>query len=187
VPRAITTHFTCNCCNVRNWLCAQRSARSPARGRGVREALRMAYDVELADRIRAVVRAGGGPVRAAHVRRARLPPSRATWPSVPAVRAGLLLRVDPAEAESLITVSRTCARFEMRGRKMDRRLRVDAEGGRGRRRPARLGAARCHLRAFVAAHVATSRQGQARSPRKALIEARRGILTSVNSRSQRSD
>jgi hypothetical protein len=93
----------------RNWLCAQRSARSPARGRGVREALRMAYDVELADRIRAVVRAGGGPVRAAHVRRARLPPSRATWPSVPAVRAGLLLRVDPAEAESLITVSRRCA------------------------------------------------------------------------------
>jgi hypothetical protein len=39
---------------------------------------------------------------------------------------GLLLRVDPAEAGSLISEPHVC-RFEMRGRKMDGWLRVDAE------------------------------------------------------------
>jgi hypothetical protein len=39
---------------------------------------------------------------------------------------GLLLRVDPGEAESLISEPHV-RRFEMRGRKMDGWLRVDAE------------------------------------------------------------
>jgi hypothetical protein len=41
-------------------------------------------------------------------------------------QGGLLLRVDPAETESLVSEPQV-RRFEMRGREMDGWLRVDAE------------------------------------------------------------
>jgi len=47
-------------------------------------------------------------------------------------RGGLLLRVDPAETDALLRKQHAGA-FEMRGRKMQGWLRVDAEGLRTRR------------------------------------------------------
>jgi TfoX/Sxy family transcriptional regulator of competence genes len=85
----------------------------------------MTYDVELADRIRAVVtvepglterRMFGGLAFLIHGNMAVSASSQ----------GGLLLRVDPAEAESLISEPNV-RRFEMRGRQMDGWLRVDAE------------------------------------------------------------
>ena len=83
----------------------------------------MAYDPELADRIRAVVQAEpdlterrmfGG---LAFLLRGNMAVSASS-------QGGLLLRVDPAEAESLISEPHV-RRFEMGGRKMDGWLRVD--------------------------------------------------------------
>jgi hypothetical protein len=85
----------------------------------------MAYDVELADRIRAVVQAEpglteqrmfGGLAFLIHGNMAVGASSQ----------GGLLLRVDPAETESLISEPRV-RRFEMRGREMNGWLRVAAE------------------------------------------------------------
>ena len=85
----------------------------------------MAYDVELADRIRAVVQAEPGLAERrmfgglAFLIQGNMAVSASN-------QGGLLLRVDPAEAGSLVSEPHVC-RFEMRGREMDGWLRVDAE------------------------------------------------------------
>jgi TfoX/Sxy family transcriptional regulator of competence genes len=85
----------------------------------------MAYDVELADRIRAVLQAEPGLTERrmfgglAFLIQGNMAVSASS-------QGGLLLRIDPAETESLISEPHV-RRFEMRGRKMDGWLRVDAE------------------------------------------------------------
>jgi TfoX/Sxy family transcriptional regulator of competence genes len=85
----------------------------------------MAYDEELANRIREVVqgesglsekRMFGGLAFLVHGNMAVSASSR----------GGLLLRIDPAQAESLVKQQHV-RRFEMRGREMDGWLRVDVE------------------------------------------------------------
>ena len=85
----------------------------------------MAYDVELAERIRAVVqdepdltekRMFGG---LAFLVAGNMAVSASS-------QGGLLLRVDPAMTESLVQEPQV-RRFEMRGRAMDGWLRVDVE------------------------------------------------------------
>jgi TfoX/Sxy family transcriptional regulator of competence genes len=85
----------------------------------------MAYDKELADRIRDVVAAEpdlseksmfGGLAFLVHGNMAASASSH----------GGMLLRIDPADAESLVTHEHV-RRFEMRGREMDGWLHVDAE------------------------------------------------------------
>ena len=90
----------------------QRSAHSPARTKRPRETLRFVYDVELADRIRAVVH--GEPRLAGNAMAVSA-----------SSQGGLRLHVDPAGAESLISEPYVRC-FQMRGRKMDGLLRVDA-------------------------------------------------------------
>jgi TfoX/Sxy family transcriptional regulator of competence genes len=85
----------------------------------------MAYDVELADRVRAVLQAEPG------LRERRMFGGLAfliqgNMAVSASSQGGLLLRVDPAETESLISEPQV-RRFEMRGREMDGWLRVDAE------------------------------------------------------------
>jgi TfoX/Sxy family transcriptional regulator of competence genes len=85
----------------------------------------MAYDVELADRIRAVLQAEPGLTERrmfgglAFLVQGNMAVSASS-------QGGLLLRVDPAETESL-TSEPHVRRFEMRGRAMDGWLRVAAE------------------------------------------------------------
>jgi len=85
----------------------------------------MAYDVELADRIREVVQAEPGLTEKrmfgglAFLVHGHMAVSASG-------QGGLLLRVDPAETESLLSEPHV-GRFEMRGREMDGWLRVDAE------------------------------------------------------------
>ena len=85
----------------------------------------MAYDIELADRIRAVVRDEPGVTERrmfgglAFLVRGNLAVSASS-------QGGLLLRVDPAEAASLVSEPQV-GRFRMRGRELDGWLRVDAE------------------------------------------------------------
>jgi TfoX/Sxy family transcriptional regulator of competence genes len=85
----------------------------------------MAYDVQLADRIRAVVQAEPGLTEQrmfgglAFLVRGNMAVAASS-------QGGLLLRVDPAATESLISEPQV-SRFEMRGRKMNGWLRVDAE------------------------------------------------------------
>lgn len=95
-----------------------------ARMRRPRETRRMAYDVELADGSAWSCRPEpglterrmfGGP---AFLIQGNMAVSASS-------QGGLLLRVDPAEAESLISEPHV-RRVEMRGRKMDGWLRVDA-------------------------------------------------------------
>jgi TfoX/Sxy family transcriptional regulator of competence genes len=85
----------------------------------------MAYDVELAERVRAVVqgepgltekRMFGGLAFLVHGHMAVSASSQ----------GGLLLRVDPAETASLLDEPQV-RRFEMRGRAMDGWLHLDAE------------------------------------------------------------
>jgi hypothetical protein len=84
----------------------------------------MAYDVDLADRVRAVVQGEPGLTEKrmfgglAFLIRGNMAVSASG-------RGGLLLRVDPAETESLVDEPEV-GRFEMRGREMDGWLRVDA-------------------------------------------------------------
>lgn len=84
----------------------------------------MAYDVELANRIREAVRAErgltekrmfGGLAFLVHGNMAVSASSK----------GGLLLRIDPADSESLLSEPHV-HRFAMRGREMDGWLRVDA-------------------------------------------------------------
>jgi TfoX N-terminal domain len=85
----------------------------------------MAYDVELADRIREVVRAEPGLSEKrmfgglAFLVNGNMAVSASS-------RGGLLLRVDPARTESLVDGEHV-RRFEMRGREMDGWLDVDVE------------------------------------------------------------
>jgi hypothetical protein len=85
----------------------------------------MAYDVELADRIRAVVGAEPGLTERqmfgglAFLIQGNMAVSASG-------QGGLLLRVDPAQTESLISEPHV-RRFEMRGREMDGWLRVAPE------------------------------------------------------------
>jgi TfoX/Sxy family transcriptional regulator of competence genes len=85
----------------------------------------MAYDVELADRIRAVVQAEPGLTEQrmfgglAFLIQGNMAVAAGS-------QGGLLLRVDPAETESLISEPQV-RRFEMRGREMNGWLRVAAE------------------------------------------------------------
>jgi hypothetical protein len=85
----------------------------------------MAYDLELAERVRAVLRAEPGVTERrmfgglAFLIQGNMAVSASG-------QGGLLLRIDPAEAESLISEPHVRP-FEMRGRKMDGWLRVDAE------------------------------------------------------------
>lgn len=85
----------------------------------------MAYDEELANRIRGVVqgepglsekRMFGGLAFLVHGNMAVSASSQ----------GGLLLRIDPAQADSLVDQQHV-RRFEMRGREMDGWLRVDDE------------------------------------------------------------
>lgn len=84
----------------------------------------MAYDEELAERVRAVVAAEPGLTEKrmfgglAFLIGGRLAVGASG-------RGGLLLRVDPADTESLLREPHV-GRFEMRGREMDGWLRVDA-------------------------------------------------------------
>jgi hypothetical protein len=90
-----------------------------------RENLQMAYDIELADRIREVVQAEPGLTEQrmfgglAFLINGNMAVSASG-------QGGLLLRVDPAETESLLSEPHV-RRFEMRGRAMDGWLRVDRE------------------------------------------------------------
>jgi TfoX/Sxy family transcriptional regulator of competence genes len=83
----------------------------------------MAYDVELADRIREVVQAERGVTEKrmfgglAFLIDGNMAVSASS-------KGGLLLRIDPADAESLIEEPHV-QRFEMRGRQMNGWLRVD--------------------------------------------------------------
>jgi hypothetical protein len=85
----------------------------------------MAYDAHLAERIREVVEAEPGLSEKrmfgglAFLIGGRLAASASG-------QGGMLLRVDPAETESLLDPPHV-DRFEMRGREMDGWLRVDAE------------------------------------------------------------
>ena len=85
----------------------------------------MAYDVELADRIREVVQAEPGLSEKrmfgglAFLVNGNMAVSASS-------RGGLLLRVDPSRTESLVDDEHV-RRFEMRGREMDGWLDVDVE------------------------------------------------------------
>jgi len=85
----------------------------------------MAYDDDLANRIRTVVQGEGGLTEKrmfgglAFLINGDMAVSASS-------RGGLLLRVDPAQTESLVSEPHVW-RFEMRGREMDGWLRVDAE------------------------------------------------------------
>ena len=85
----------------------------------------MAYDVELANRIRDVVGAEPGLTERpmfgglAFLIHGNMAVSASS-------KGGLLLRVDPAKTGSLVSEPHV-RRFEMRGREMDGWLRVDAE------------------------------------------------------------
>lgn len=85
----------------------------------------MAYDLDLADRIRAVVQAEPGLTERrmfgglAFLIQGNMAVSASG-------QGGLLLRVDPAETESLVGQPHV-RRFEMRGREMDGWLQVEAD------------------------------------------------------------
>lgn len=99
----------------------------PAAGRlgGERQTGCVAYSVELADRIRALVDGEPGLSEKkmfgglAFLVGGRLAVAAGST-------GGLLLRVDPADTDSLLCPPHV-GRFEMRGREMDGWLRVDAE------------------------------------------------------------
>lgn len=86
----------------------------------------MAYDEDLADRIRELIAAERG------VEEKRMFGGLAflingNMAVSASGQGGLLLRVDPAETEELVA-DPNARRFEMRGREMDGWLRVDTDG-----------------------------------------------------------
>jgi TfoX/Sxy family transcriptional regulator of competence genes len=91
----------------------------------------MAYDVELADRVRERVRDEEGLTEKrmfgglAFLINGNMAVSASS-------QGGLLLRVDPAQTDDLVREPHA-RRFEMRGREMDGWLRVDADGVRSER------------------------------------------------------
>ncbi len=91
----------------------------------------MAYDQELADRIRELVQAEHGlsEMRMFGGLAFLINGNMAVSASG---QGGVLLRVDPAETQALLT-DPAAQRFEMRGREMDGWLRVDPIGVRTKR------------------------------------------------------
>ena len=91
----------------------------------------MAYDDELADRLRELVASEAGLTEKrmfgglAFLINGNMAVSASG-------QGGLLLRVDPAQTESLVSPPQV-RRFEMRGREMDGWLRVDDEGVKTKR------------------------------------------------------
>jgi TfoX/Sxy family transcriptional regulator of competence genes len=93
--------------------------------------LRMAYDQDLADRIRELI--AGDPDVTEQRMFGGLAFLVAGNMSVAASgQGGLMVRVDPAETDSLVS-SPHAARVQMRGRAMQGWLRVEAEGVRTER------------------------------------------------------
>ena len=84
----------------------------------------MAYDVELADRIRAVVQAEPG-LAARRLFGGLAVLIHGNMAVSASSKGGLLLRIDPADSGALVREPHA-HRFEMRGREMDGWLRVDA-------------------------------------------------------------
>jgi len=85
----------------------------------------MAYDGDLADRIReALAGEGGLSERSMFGGLAFMIDGKMAVSA--SSKGGLLLRVDPSQTESLVSEPHI-RRFEMRGREMDGWLRVDAE------------------------------------------------------------
>jgi TfoX/Sxy family transcriptional regulator of competence genes len=86
----------------------------------------MAYDEELADRLRELVQGENGVTEKrmfgglAFLINGNMAVSASG-------QGGLLLRVDPAETDELVA-DPNARRFEMRGREMDGWLRIDTEG-----------------------------------------------------------
>jgi hypothetical protein len=64
----------------------------------------VAYDEELADRIRVLV-AGEADLNEQEMFGGSPFSSRATWPWKEAARGGILVRVDPAQSDALVAVS----------------------------------------------------------------------------------
>jgi TfoX/Sxy family transcriptional regulator of competence genes len=85
----------------------------------------MAYDEELAERIRKVIHAEPG-LSEKHMFGGIAFLVHGSMAVSASSQGGLLLRIDPADAESLVSHEHV-RRFEMRGREMDGWLRVDAE------------------------------------------------------------
>jgi hypothetical protein len=91
----------------------------------------MAYDVELADRVRERVRDEEGLTEKrmfgglAFLINGNMAVSASS-------QGGLLLRVDPAQTDDLVREPHA-RRFEMRGREMDGWLRIDSDGVRSER------------------------------------------------------
>src|SRR5664280_35273 len=106
------------------WFMRREVHRFGAGTRRPRDDERMAYDIDLAERIRAVVQTEPGLTEKsmfgglAFLIDGNMAVSASS-------RGGLLLRVDPAKTESLASEPHV-GRFEMRGREMDGWLRVDA-------------------------------------------------------------
>jgi TfoX N-terminal domain len=85
----------------------------------------MAYDEELAERVRALVAAEAGLSEQRMFGGLAFLINR-NMAVAASGQGGLLLRVDPAETAALVSPPHV-GRFEMRGREMDGWLRVDAE------------------------------------------------------------
>jgi TfoX/Sxy family transcriptional regulator of competence genes len=85
----------------------------------------MAYDEELANRIREAVQAESGLTEKAMFGGLAFLINGNMAVSASS-KGGLLLRIDPAQAGSLVSEPHV-QRFEMRGREMDGWLRVDAQ------------------------------------------------------------
>ena len=101
----------------------------------------MAYDEELAERIREELGREADLDREEDVRRARLP-HRGNMAVAASGQGGMLVRVDPARSERLVATTRARP-MEMRGRSMQGWLRVDPVDVRTKRQLAtwvRLGA-----------------------------------------------
>ena len=86
----------------------------------------MAYDEELADRLREALQGEGGLTEKRMFGGLAFLISGNMAVSASG-QGGLLLRVDPAETDSLVQQPHV-RRFEMRGREMDGWVRVDAKG-----------------------------------------------------------
>jgi TfoX N-terminal domain len=86
----------------------------------------MAYDEELAARIRAVVDDEEGLSEKRMFGGLAFLVNGNMAVSASGSGGGLLLRIDPAQTDSLLTQAHV-ARFEMRGREMDGWLRVDVQ------------------------------------------------------------
>ncbi len=108
----------------------------------------MAYDVELANRLREALADEDG------VTEQRMFGGLAFMIGghmavAASGQGGLLLRCDPNETDALVQKPHA-ARFEMRGREMNGWLRIDPEGCTHQARPSPLGLARGGLRKVVA-------------------------------------